>query len=70
MRLERDDTGPFLTVGFDRVEGLRDALLQAGIDFTEQAPEGCTGPVYAVLRFAQDVDDVALEQALRRSGCP
>lgn len=70
MRLEWDDRGPFLAVGFDRVEALKRTLLQAGIEFTEQAPEGCTGPVYAVLRFPQDVDGAALERALERSGCP
>lgn len=68
MSLSRDERGPYLAVGFERVEAVRAALLAAGVPFQEDPPEGCTGPVYAVLRFPEGVDPVAVGRALEDSG--
>jgi len=64
VSLSRDERGPYLAVGFERVEEVRRELLAAGVPFEEDPPEGCTGPVYAVLRLAEDVDHAAVERAL------
>jgi len=64
MTLARDERGAYLTLGFDRVDAAREALQAAGIPFDEVPPEGCTGPVYAGLRFPDTIDRGALEQAL------
>jgi hypothetical protein len=68
MTLARDERGAYLTLGFDRVDAVREALQAAGISFDEEPPEGCAGPVYAVLRFPDPVDLQALEQALEACG--
>ena len=70
MRLSRDEVGVHLALGFDRVEALREALTAAGIAFDEEPPEGCSGPVYAVLRFEDDVDAAAVERVLDAAGSP
>lgn len=38
--LSRDDKGVHLVAGFDRVEAIKEALIAAGISFTEEPPEG------------------------------
>lgn len=53
--IEEDEHGPFVAVGFDRAEDVRDALTAAGIPFREDGPAGCSGPVYAVFRFERDL---------------
>ena len=67
MSLAHDERGPYLAVGFERAEEVRAALLEAGVPFAEDPLEGCTGPVYAVLRFSEDVDPAAVERALADS---
>ena len=66
--IEVDEHGAFVAVGFERVEDVRDALTAAGVPFREDAPDGCTGPVYAVLRLTSEADRERAEAAVRGLG--
>ena len=53
MRVELDERGPFVAVGYERVQEARARLVELGIPFVDVSEQsaGCAGPVWAVLRL-------------------
>ena len=53
IRIEVDERGPFVSVGFERAEEARDRLLERGLRFEDVSDQGagCAGPVWAELRL-------------------
>lgn len=67
MKLQRDEDGPHVLVSAESFHEACVALAEAGIPFRDVTDEGttCSGPVFAWLRFAADVDERLVEHALR-----
>lgn len=65
MRVEVDERGPFVAVGFERAQEARARLVELAIPFEDVSDHGagCAGPVWAVLRL----DAAAWEAAGRPS---
>jgi hypothetical protein len=53
MRVEVDERGPFVAVGFERADEARARLVELGIPFHDASDQGagCAGPVWAELRL-------------------
>jgi len=65
IRIEVDERGPFVAVGFERADEARAALTARGLPFEDASDQGagCAGPVWAELRL----DAAAWEAAGRPS---
>ena len=63
IRIEVDERGPFVAVGFERADEARAGLTKLGIPFDDASDQGagCAGPVWAELRL----DEAAWEAAGR-----
>lgn len=63
MRVEVDERGPFVAVGFEQAQEARALLVELGIPFEDVSDQGagCAGPVWAQLRL-----DVAAWEAAGR----
>lgn len=64
IKIEVDERGPHVAVGFERLEDARECLTALGIEFTDRSDQGagCAGPVWAELRLELN--------SWRRAGSP